>query len=84
MSDCQAKRSQSDRVSRRSSKIAFVKNELGVDETIDYKAVPNLTDALTGTQLRKASMSISTMSVAIISTRRLLTQSRLAGLRCAA
>jgi NADPH-dependent curcumin reductase CurA len=28
-------------------KIAFVKNELGVDETIDYKAVPNLTDALT-------------------------------------
>lgn len=27
-------------------KIAFVKNELGVDETIDYKAVANLTDAV--------------------------------------
>ena len=65
-------------------KIAFVKNELGVDEK-DYllQSSLNRTYALTNA-VRKASMSISTMSVAIISTRRLLTQSHLAGLRCAA
>ena len=63
-------------------KIAYRK-EIGVDHTMDYKAEPNLQTAWP-TQLPKASTSISTMSAATISRRRLITQSHSPGSRCAA
>ena len=64
-------------------KIAFVKNELGVDETIDYKTTSDLTQAL-ARQRPKGSTFTLTMSEAITSMRLWRIPSRLAGLCCAA